>query len=48
MAKKSEITVKDVRIRTMKVNGADYICITDIARQTVGWGNQCHSTDASA
>ena len=33
MAKKSEITVKDVRIRTMKVNGADYICITDIARQ---------------
>ena len=33
MAKKSEITVKDVSIRTMKVNGADYICITDIARQ---------------
>ena len=33
MAKKSEITVKNVSIRTMKVNGADYICITDIARQ---------------
>ena len=33
MAKKGEITVKDVSIRTMKVNGADYICITDIARQ---------------
>ena len=33
MAKKSEITVKDVSIRTMKVNDADYICITDIARQ---------------
>lgn len=33
MAKKSEITVKDVSIRTMKVNGTDYICITDIARQ---------------
>ena len=33
MAKKDEITVKDVSIRTMKVNGTDYICITDIARQ---------------
>lgn len=33
MAKKSEIVVKDVSIRTMTVNGADYICITDIARQ---------------
>ena len=33
MAKKGEITVKDVSIRTMKVNGADYLCITDIARQ---------------
>ena len=30
MAKKSEIIVKDVSIRTMKVNGTDYICITDI------------------
>ncbi len=33
MAKKSIITVKDVNIRTMNVNGIDYICITDIARQ---------------
>ena len=33
MAKKSIITVKDVNIRTMTVNGIDYICITDIARQ---------------
>ena len=33
MAKKSEIIVKDVSIRTMKVNGTDYICITDIAKQ---------------
>lgn len=33
MAKKSEILVRDVTIRTMKVNGIDYICITDIARQ---------------
>ena len=33
MAKKSVITVKDVNIRTMTVNGIDYICITDIARQ---------------
>jgi len=33
MAKKSEITVKDISIRTIKVNGADYICITDIAKQ---------------
>lgn len=33
MAKKGEITVKDVSIRTMKVNGADYLCITDIAKQ---------------
>ena len=33
MAKKSEITVKDVSIRTMKVNGTDYLCITDIAKQ---------------
>lgn len=27
------ITVKDVNIRTVTVNGIDYICITDIARQ---------------
>ena len=33
MAKKSEITVKDVTIKTIAVNGIDYICITDIARQ---------------
>ena len=33
MAKKNEIIVKDVSIRTMTVNGFDYICITDIARQ---------------
>ena len=33
MAKKSEIIVKDVTIRTMNVNGVDYICISDIARQ---------------
>jgi len=33
MAKKNEITVKDVTIKTMTINGIDYICITDIARQ---------------
>ena len=33
MAKRSIITVKDVSIRTMTVNGIDYICITDIAKQ---------------
>ena len=33
MAKKSEIIVRDVSIRTMKVNGTDYLCITDIAKQ---------------
>ena len=33
MAKKNEIIVKDVIIRTMNVNGVDYICISDIARQ---------------
>ena len=33
MAKKNEITVRDVSIRTMTVDGVDYICITDIARQ---------------
>ena len=33
MAKKNEIIVKDVTIRTMNVNGVDYISITDIARQ---------------
>ena len=33
MAKKSEIIVKDVAIKTMTKDGIDYICITDIARQ---------------
>ena len=33
MAKKNDIIVKDITIRTMKVDGSDYICITDIARQ---------------
>ena len=33
MAKKSEITVRDVTIKTMTQNGMDYICITDIAKQ---------------
>lgn len=33
MAKRSIITVKDVNIRTLTVNGIDYICITDIAKQ---------------
>ncbi len=33
MAKKNEITVKDVTIKTMTINGIDYISITDIARQ---------------
>ena len=33
MAKQSILTVKDANIRTMTVNGIDYICITDIARQ---------------
>ena len=33
MTKVREINVKDTTIRTMKVGVADYICITDIARQ---------------
>ena len=33
MAKKNEIIVKDVVIKTMSKNGIDYISITDIARQ---------------
>ena len=33
MKKNNEITVKDVRIKTIAKNGIDYICITDIARQ---------------
>ena len=33
MAIMAKITVKDTEIKTIKVNGTDYICITDIARQ---------------
>lgn len=33
MVKKNEIIVKDVSIKTMSINGVDYICITDIAKQ---------------
>ena len=33
MAKKNEIIVRDVVIKTMTKDGIDYICITDIARQ---------------
>ncbi len=33
MAKKNEIIVKDVNIKTMTIDGVDYICITDIAKQ---------------
>lgn len=33
MAKTKEISVKEIAIRTIKVNGEDFICITDIARQ---------------
>ena len=33
MAKNSEIIVKDVSIKTLNINGIDYICITDIAKQ---------------
>jgi len=33
MTKTTNITVKEVSIRTLKVNGADYISITDIAKQ---------------
>ena len=33
MAKRNEIIVKDVSIKTMNVNGIAYICITDIAKQ---------------
>ena len=33
MAKKNEIIVKDVVIKTMTKDGLDFICITDIARQ---------------
>ena len=33
MAKKNEIIVKDIAIKTMSKDGIDYISITDIARQ---------------
>jgi hypothetical protein len=33
MSKSTIITVKEVSIRTLKVNGDDYISITDIAKQ---------------
>lgn len=33
MAKTTSITVKDTIIRTLKKDGVDFICITDIARQ---------------
>ena len=33
MAKRNIITVKDVSIRTIKVDGKDYISLTDIAKQ---------------
>jgi hypothetical protein len=33
MAKKSIITVKEIPIKTIKINEMDFICITDIAKQ---------------
>ena len=33
MSKNSEISVKDVLVRTMTKDGVDFICITDIAKQ---------------
>ena len=33
MSKTTNIIVKEVSVRTLKVNGTDYISITDIARQ---------------
>lgn len=33
MPKSSTISVKEIAIRTIKVNGNDRICITDIAKQ---------------
>jgi len=33
MSKTSNLTVKEVSIRTLNVNGADYISITDIAKK---------------
>ena len=36
MAKKNEIIVRDVNIKTMTINSVDYISITDIAKQKNG------------
>ena len=36
MARKNEIIVKDVVVKTMIKDGFDYICITDIAKQKNG------------
>jgi hypothetical protein len=33
MAKSNKINVKEIQVRTLKVNHIDYICITDIAKQ---------------
>ena len=33
MAKKNEIIVRNIAIKTLQSNGIDYICITDIAKQ---------------
>ena len=33
MAKTAEISVEDIAIRATKIDGEDYICITDIARK---------------
>jgi len=33
MAKSKTITVKETEIKTMKLGGRDYVCITDIAKQ---------------
>ena len=33
MKKKNEITVKNVSIKAMSINGIDYISLTDIAKQ---------------
>jgi hypothetical protein len=36
MAKKNEIIVRDISIKTITIDGVDYICITDIAKQKNG------------
>lgn len=33
MAKTTNLTVKEVSVRTLKMNGTDYISVTDIAKQ---------------